>query len=215
MTKQAFLIAAALLAATAAAAQDDTDTHRRTVHHPASTPVITPPPAPAPAPVPVVPPKANALTQSAATANPLLVLQQFTLTDLQAALADAQAQTPPDTVAANCYTALITLMNNPIANPIPSQAGAFIIFQKARDLQNALATLNSNNGPLTPVEVGCAPLVISVQNTLIQVGVLTGAVVATGGVPLAPLGAKPSFQLLQQSRDAAQAPQKPAQKGEE
>ena len=47
------------------------------------------------------------VTLQAAQQNPLLALQTFTVTDLQNALADAQAQTPPDVVAAQCYTALI------------------------------------------------------------------------------------------------------------
>jgi hypothetical protein len=34
--------------------------------------------------------------------NPLLLLQQIATTDLQAALTNAQAQNPPDTIAANC-----------------------------------------------------------------------------------------------------------------
>lgn len=132
------------------------------------------PPTPAPA-------AKKAISQTAAAANPLSVLQglaQFTITDLQAALADANAQTPPDTTAAMCYTELLTVLNgNSSLNLLPTELGAFEILQKARDLQSLTANLQSNNGPLSMLNVACAPLVISVQNTLIQLGILGGVVI--------------------------------------
>ena len=132
------------------------------------------PPTPAPA-------TKKAISQTAAAANPLAVLQglaQFTITDLQAALADANAQTPPDTTAAMCYTELLTVLNgNSSLNLLPTELGAFEILQKARDLQSLTANLQSNNGPLSMLNVACAPLVISVQNTLIQLGILGGVVI--------------------------------------
>ena len=132
------------------------------------------PPTPAPA-------AKKAISQTAAAANPLSVLQglaQFTITDLTAALADANAQTPPDTTAAMCYTELLTVLNgNSSLNLLPTELGAFEILQKARDLQSLTANLQSNNGPLSMLNVACAPLVISVQNTLIQLGILGGVVI--------------------------------------
>ena len=134
------------------------------------------PPTPTPAPV-----AKKTISQTAAAANPLSVLQglaQFTITDLQAALADANAQTPPDTTAAMCYTELLTVLNgNSSLNLLPTELGAFEILQKARDLQSLTANLQSNNGPLSMLNVACAPLVISVQNTLIQLGILGGVVI--------------------------------------
>lgn len=133
------------------------------------------------------PAAAKQLTAAQAQQNPLAVIQQFTATDLQAALTDANAQTPPDTVAAACYTALLTIVNNPINNPLPTAPGAFQLFQKGRDLQALLANLQSPTGPLAPINTACAPLILSAQNTLIQLGVIGGgvtAVVGTGGAAL-------------------------------
>lgn len=138
---------------------------------------------------PAAAPAPGTLTTTTAQKNPLLVLQTFTITDLQNALADAQAQTPPDTVAATCYQALIPLVQN--ANGakglIPKSLGAVQVLQKARDAKQFLATLNSPTGPLAGLNVACAPLVLDVQTTLIQLGIISGAVVgtaATGGLTL-------------------------------
>ena len=138
--------------------------------------------APPPKPRPANPASGGPLSQSAAQQNPATVLQKFTLDDLQAALADAQAQNPPDTIAANCYTELITVVQSPAINPLPSGPGAFQLFQKARDLKNLVAAMQSNNGPLQALNIACAPLVIDVQTTLIRLGVIGGAVAATGGL---------------------------------
>ena len=43
---------------------------------------------------------------------PLAALQTFTIEDLQAALADANAQTPPDTRHAQCWQAAIDFVKN-------------------------------------------------------------------------------------------------------
>jgi hypothetical protein len=127
------------------------------------------------------------LTTAQAQSNPLQVLQTFTVSDLQAALADAQAQTPPDTVSAACYSALIPVVQSNLQNPLPSSLGAFQALQKARDLQNTIANLQSNNGPLTPLVTACAPLILSVQNVLVGLGIKAGAIAGTavtGGVAL-------------------------------
>jgi hypothetical protein len=108
--------------------------------------------------------------------NPLIVLQRFTVADLQAALADAQAQTPPDTVAANCYTALIPFVQSQVENPLPSGAGAFQALQKARDAKAYLANIQSPTGPLAGLNTACAPLVLDVQNTLVTLGISIGVI---------------------------------------
>jgi hypothetical protein len=131
---------------------------------------------------PVIKPKA--LTATAVKANPVAVLQAFTVGDLQAALADAQAQTPPDTVSAACYSALIPIVQSGVGNPLPTGLGAFQALQKARDAQTFVANLNSPTGPLSGLNTACAPLVLSVQNTLVILGVVGGAVVGTGGLAL-------------------------------
>lgn len=136
-------------------------------------------PVPVPRAKPAISPK---ITQTAAQQNPAAVLQQFTLSDLQNALADAQAQVPPDMIAANCYQQLITVVQSPAVNPLPSQLGAFSAFQKARDLKNMVVALQTPNGPLAQLNMACAPLVVDVQTTLINLGVIGGAVTATGGL---------------------------------
>ncbi len=125
------------------------------------------------------PPKAavsSKATVAQAQQNPLVVLQSFTVADLQAALADAQAQTPPDTVAANCYTALIPFVQSQVQNPLPSGAGAFQALQKARDAKAYLANIQSPTGPLAGLNTACTPLVLDVQNTLVTLGVSVGVI---------------------------------------
>ena len=120
-------------------------------------------------------------TVAQAQQNPLLVLQQFTVADLQAALADAQAQTPPDTVAVNCYTALIPFVQSQVQNPLPTGAGVFQAVQKARDAKAYLANIQSPTGPLAGLSVACAPLVLDVQNTLVTLGVSVGVIASPAG----------------------------------
>lgn len=132
------------------------------------------------------------LTVQQVQTNPLLLITQFTTADLQAALADANAQTPPDTAGAACYTALLAVVSSPAANPLPSQAGIFEALQKARDAQAMLANLQSPNGPLASINTACAPIIMNAQNTLIGLGVAaglianpTGASAALAGIPAA------------------------------
>lgn len=139
------------------------------------------------------------ITQASAQQNPLLVLQAFTLSDAQAALADANGQTPPDTVAAACYTAIIAMLGNPLSDPLPQQPGLFIAYQKARDAKAFLSSIQSPTGPLAPLNQACAPLVLDAQQTLIGLGVATGVIAATataGGAPLLALPALPSLSAL-------------------
>jgi len=153
------------------------------VHVAASTP--TPAMLAANASAPAAPtPKAGQLTAAQVQQNPILLLQQFTASDLQAALTDANAQTPPDTTSAACYTALLAMVNSPINNPLPSQLGLFLALQKARDAEAFLANLQSPTGPLSALNVACAPLVMDVNTTLLALGVTTGLVVGTGGIAI-------------------------------
>jgi hypothetical protein len=134
--------------------------------------------APLPRPKPTVSSKP---TVAQAQQNPLLVLQQFTVADLQAALADAQAQTPPDTAAVTCYTALIPFVQSQVQNPLPTGAGVFQALQKARDAKAYLANIQSPTGPLAGLNIACAPLVLDVQNTLVTLGVSVGVLANPGG----------------------------------
>ena len=160
-----------------------------------STPAMAAPKAKAKAETTTVVPKGK-LTATQVQTNPLALLQQFTASDLTAALADAQAQTPPDTTSAQCYTALLALVNSPLTNPLPSQLGIFLALQKARDAQAFLSNLQSPNGPLSSLNIACAPLVLNVNATLLALGVTTGLVVGTGGIALPALPALPGLLTL-------------------
>lgn len=122
-------------------------------------------------------PKALTITQ--AQQNPVALLQTFTVNDLDAALADAQGQTPPDTTAANCYQALLPIVQSNVVNPLPAGPGAFQAIQKIRDAKALLANLQSPTGPLAALNTACAPLILDAQTTLLQLGITTGAVAAT------------------------------------
>ena len=115
--------------------------------------------------------------------NPLLVLQQFTVADLQAALKDAQSQTPPDTTAATCYGALIPFVQSQVQNPLPQGAGVFQALQKARDAKAYLANIQSPTGPLAGLNQACAPLVLDVQNTLLTLGISVGVIANPATAP--------------------------------
>lgn len=126
--------------------------------------------------------------------NPLLLLNNFVTTDLQAALADANAQTPPDTVAANCYSALLALKTNPaFALPSSQVAGAFTAIQKGRDLKAQLANLASPTGPLANLNAACAAWVNDNITTLIAVGGAVGLVANPVGATTAATGAVAAF----------------------
>jgi hypothetical protein len=131
------------------------------------------------APKAAVAPSTAAAPKTQTVANPLAVIQAFTEADLTAALADATAN--KDTAAINCYTALLPIVQSGVANPLPTTLGGFELLQKARDLQSMLASLQSPNGPLSQLNIACAPLVLSVQNTLVLLGVVGGGVALTGG----------------------------------
>lgn len=135
-------------------------------------------PAAKPAPPPAAPGK---LSTSAVQQNPLALLQQFSVADLQAAITDANAQTPPDTVGANCWTALLTIVQSDVANPFPTTPGVFAAWQKARDAKAMLANLQSPTGPLAGLNTACAPVVMDAQNTLLTLGVSVGLVASPAG----------------------------------
>jgi len=128
------------------------------------------------------------LTTAAVQSNPLALIKTFTVADLQAALADAKAQTPPDTAAANCYAALLTVVQSNVANPLPAGPGIFQALQKARDAKAVLANLQSPTGPLAGLNTACAPLVIDAQNTLLMLGVNVGLVANPAGATAALAG---------------------------
>jgi hypothetical protein len=108
------------------------------------------------------------------------------LADLQAANADALAQTPPDTTSSQCYAFLInvipTLPNFSASKPV----GAIMAFQKLRDLKNGAT---NSSGVLKSLNLACAPLVIDVQTTVNLLAVQLGgaAAGASVGIPALPV----------------------------
>lgn len=133
-------------------------------------------------------PATSKLTATEVQQNPLALLQQFTVGDLEAALADANAQTPPDTAAAACYKALLAVVQSNVADPLPAGPGIFQALQKSRDAKALIANLQSPNGPLASLNASCAPLVLDAQNTLLTLGVSVGLVANPVGAPVAAVG---------------------------
>ena len=122
------------------------------------------------------------VTQPAQT--PLQKLAAFTVSDLQAASADAH--TSNDQAAFQCYDYLVKVIPTIQPSQASGTVGAFLAFQKARDLAHGLNSANSN---LTQLNLACAPLVIDTQTTINKLAILgvgATATTATGGV-LSPL----------------------------
>ena len=132
------------------------------------------PSAPAATSAPSAPAK---LTAAQIQQNPFVLLENLANADLTAALADANAQVPPDTVGANCYSALISLKSNPaFALPTGGVPGVFTAIQKGRDLKVQLANIVSPNGPLANLNAACAAWTQDNIATLIAIGGAVGLV---------------------------------------
>lgn len=138
-----------------------------------------------PPPVVATPPSISTATATLAPAptDPLSGLRNFTVADLQAASADAHAQTPPDQTAYQCYDFLsANLPTLPSFTP-GAKVGAVLAFQKIRDLASGTT---SQNGFLKQLNLACAPLVIDTQTTVNKLILLGAGGAATGGT-LSPL----------------------------
>lgn len=112
--------------------------------------------------------------------SPQQTLAQFTVTDLQAADADAKAH--KDTVASTCYEALIPVVQGLGSGTETAPVGAVSAFQAARDLSN---TAHSIPATIEGLNVPCAPLVLSTQQTVLGLGALVGGTAAAAAA-LAP-----------------------------
>ena len=118
---------------------------------------------------------------SAAAPSPLAGFASFTVADLQAASADAHAANDP----AHSWTCWDYLAANLPTLQLPAgqqTVGAFLAFQKARDLANGAV---SPNGLLAGVNLACAATVIDTQTTVNKLMLLGAGTAATGGA-LAP-----------------------------
>jgi hypothetical protein len=108
----------------------------------------------------------------AGIAGALAKVQAWTVTDLNAALADATAH--GDQVAMTCYPALITLVQNATttgALPSATPKGAFSTFQAGRDLANAATGLP---GTLKGLNVPCGPMALDAEQTIAQLALQIG-----------------------------------------
>ena len=179
--------------AEAMGAVPDHQAFRAAAHTGRHTKVAASAPPAAPTAAPAAPAAGSALTTTQVQQNPLLLLQAFSVDDLQDAIKLANAQNPPDTTAANCYTTILNVVQN-VANPsAPSGVvGAFTGLQIARDAKATALNLLSPTGPLIGISNACAPLILDAQNTLIGLGVVAGVVanpvggsVAAAGLPAA------------------------------
>lgn len=122
---------------------------------------------------------------TAKAADPVTALGSFTLADLQAASADAHAHN--DQAAYQCYDYLITVLPSlqVPSGPLPT-VGAFVAFQKGRDVANDLGGAQSG---LKSLNLACAPLVIDTQTILNKLALIGVGGAAAGGAvaPLVPL----------------------------
>jgi len=106
-----------------------------------------------------------------AAADPIQHIQQITVADLQNALADANAQTPPDTRHAACWSALISFLQNYQApSLLPNKLGLALLIQKGFDLQQAAGK------PLIPdaVITACALTVADLKLDMAKLAGLLG-----------------------------------------
>jgi hypothetical protein len=118
-------------------------------------------------------------TPATATTSPLQQLATFTVADLTAAQVDALAQTPPDADAAQCYGFLASLIPTIQIPGTTGTVGAFVAFQKARDLVNSAAGANPI---LKQINSKCAAVVNDTNFTLAKLGLIGGAAAATAGM---------------------------------
>jgi len=139
-------------------------------------------PLPQPRPASVPASTTAPLTSTQVSQNPLLLVQQISTEDLQAALADAQAQVPPDQIGINCYQGLLNLKQNPALQlPSGQVPGVFTAIQKGRDLKTLLANIAAPNGPLSQLSIACAAWTQDNIGTLIAVGGAIGLVANPAG----------------------------------
>lgn len=140
----------------------------------AVAPVPTPSPTPIPAP-------------TKTSVGPLQGLAAFTITDLQNALAIAQAG--GDQAGVQCYTYLIPIVQQAaqqLGNPNTTVSGAFSAFETGRVVATNIKGFI--NGVPQGLNLACAPLVVDSTNTLVllgaQVGVAITVPAAVAALPL-------------------------------
>jgi hypothetical protein len=107
---------------------------------------------------------------------PLAALQTFTIDDLKVALADANAQKPPDTRHAQCWQALIDFIPTipiPQVGPPPKKLGGALALQKWFDTQAGSKSLLPDS-----VVQACALTMADLRVDAAKLAVMVGAGVA-------------------------------------
>lgn len=106
--------------------------------------------------------------------------QHITVTDLQAALADASAQTPPDTRHGACWQALIPFAQSGVANPLPAGLGLAQLVQKGFDLNTTLGKNLIPDAVVTP----CALTVSDLNLDFVKLMAVVGVKITAPLIPL-------------------------------
>lgn len=106
--------------------------------------------------------------------SPLTAIKQFTVDDLTAAAADATAN---GDYSADCWNALIPLVQAQADTlALPTSIGAAQLLQKARDLDRKVTA-----GIPDAIKKTCGPVLWDAQQTLLKLGIQTGAAFVPGG----------------------------------
>ena len=125
---------------------------------------------------------ANVTASQASSSDPTQQLENFVVTDLQAA--DKIAKANNDTVASTCYEYLIPkvqALQSASAMSTASVAGAASFAEVQRGVTVQINSVKSG------LNVACAPLVLDTADTLSQLGLKIGGLagtVASGGIAL-------------------------------
>ena len=107
----------------------------------------------------------------AAGPDPIAVLKQFSVDDLQAASDDAKANNDPSAQA--CWDALKVAVQT-AQSPTPPKLGVFLALQKGRDAIRLADQTRAGIGPFAAAKTACADIIVDFNTFLLRLGV-TGA----------------------------------------
>lgn len=124
----------------------------------------------------------TAATQQSLT-QALQNLSKFSVTDLQAASADAKAHNDPE--AAMCWDGLVPIVQSigtgGALPAVPKIAGGASLFQAVRDiLQGGLAATTGTPVVVKQINMACGPLYVSARADIAKVLIMVGAAAAGG-----------------------------------
>jgi hypothetical protein len=110
--------------------------------------------------------------------TPLMQLASFTAADLKQASDNAKAS--GDLTGQMCWDTLAKYVGTGTLANVPQIKGGASAFQAVRDVRRGIDSARTNP-VLEDINRGCAPLITEARITLIKLGLLAGAGVATGG----------------------------------